>query len=70
MVIVVGNKYGDLSSNPGQGFVHFKLRKYFLERNESNNSPSSFGWIVGQTGFFNIGIASINNKEFQPIELR
>ena len=43
MVTILGNEHDDMRSNPGQGSLHFTLRKYPWERDDSNYS-SSFLW--------------------------
>ena len=47
MVIVLRNRPGDLSSNPGRSCLHFSTRYIF------NYSPFSYGLIMGQTELFN-----------------
>ena len=43
MLIVVGNGYGDTSSNPRRRWLHSTSHLYPWEQYESNYSPSSYG---------------------------
>ena len=45
MVIVIVNADGKLSSNPGQGCLHFTLCRYPWERYEGYYSPFSYGTL-------------------------
>ena len=37
---------------------NFTLRSYRCERHEPNYFPTNYGWIVGQTDLFNVGMAT------------
>ena len=41
MVIIIGNRLGNSSSNPRVGCLHFAKQEYFWEGYESNYSLSS-----------------------------
>ena len=58
MVTVFENELDGTSSNSGRGWLHLIKRNHSRERYESNFSPSGYGQIVGQIGFFNLGIAT------------
>ena len=49
VVIILGNGHSGSSSNPTWGY---------WKRYASNYSTSSYRWIVGQTGLFNLSIAT------------
>ena len=68
MVIVVGNGYGDTSSNPGRDFSHCTntLGKVWIQL----LLPPAMGKIVGQTRFFGLGEATSlgeGNSKFKPV---
>ena len=52
MVMIVGNGYGDPSSNPRRDCLDFRCLEYHWEMYETKYSSSSNGQIVGQTGYF------------------
>ena len=55
MVIVVGNRHGDTSSNPGRDWLHFIIALILLGKIWIQ---LFYGQIVGQTEFFSLGEAT------------
>ena len=51
MIILVGNGYGDRSSNPCRGSLS-RNTNTIVKRYESNYGPTGYGYIIGQTWFF------------------
>ena len=59
---VIENKIADLNYNPGWGCWCFPWCQYPWEKYESICSFSCYEWIVEQTGFFSLGMATKQRK--------